>query len=111
MQPERRWSSRKPVTLNVALYYDRIGLLPCKTRDLSAEGMFVQTSHVSLSEGITVDAVLTGQGDFPGHQLHLPARIVRVNADGVGLRFHDFDIDTYQFLRSVLEAPAPVSAA
>ncbi|MCG6974937.1 MAG: PilZ domain-containing protein [Acidiferrobacterales bacterium] len=111
MQPERRWSSRRPIALNVALYYNRIGLLPCKTRDMSTEGMFVQTRHVSLSEGITVDAVLTDQGSFPGHQLRLPAKIVRVNFDGVGLRFHNFDIDTYHFLRTVLETLEPVSAA
>lgn len=109
-QSERRWSSRKPVTINVALVYDRIGLLPCKTRDMSVEGMFVCTGHVSLLEGINVDAVLTGQ-THPGFQLHLPARIVRVCRDGAGLRFHNYDIDTYQLLRAVLEDTEPLSAA
>jgi hypothetical protein len=109
-QSERRWSSRKPLSVNVALYYDRIGLLPCKTRDLSVEGMFVQTGHVSLAAGINVDAVLTGES-HPGFQLHLPARIVRVCGDGVGLRFHKFDVDTYQLLRAVLSDAEPVNAA
>ena len=111
MQSERRWSSRKPLILNVALYYDRIGLLPCQTRDISTEGMFIQTRHVTLAEGIAVDAVLTGLGRTPAHHLHLPARIVRVHRDGVGLRFNNFDIDTYQFLRMVLDTTEPVSAA
>ena len=109
-QSERRWSSRKPISINVALVYDRIGLLPCKTRDLSVEGMFVRAGHVSLSEGINVDAVLTGQA-HPGFQLHLPARIVRVSSDGVGLRFHNFDIDTYNLLRAVLDDTEPLTAA
>ncbi len=104
MQSERRWSSRKPVSLNVAIYYDRLGLLPCRTRDISVEGMFVHTGQITLTQGATVDAVLTGHNGHTGLQLRLPAKIVRVNTDGVGLRFHDFDTDTYHFLREVLDA-------
>lgn len=103
MQSERRWCSRKPVSLNVAIYYNRLGLLPCKTRDMSVEGMFVHTGHVTLAQGSTVDAVLTGHNGHSELQLRLPAKIVRVNSDGVGLRFHNFDIDTYHFLRQVLD--------
>ena len=104
MQSERRWSSRKPISLNVAIYYDRLGLLPYRTRDISVEGMFVHTGLVTLTEGSTVDAVLTGHNGHTGIQLRLPARIVRVNTEGVGIRFHNFDIDTYHYLREVLDA-------
>lgn len=45
---DRRWCARKMIELNVALYYDRLGLLPCKTLDMSMEGMFVYTGRITL---------------------------------------------------------------
>jgi len=99
---DRRWCARKVIKLNVALYYDRLGLLPCKTVDMSMEGMFVATGRIALSQHAKVDAVLTHYDDVVSRQLRLPAKIVRVNADGAGLRFHNFDSDTYYFLRDIL---------
>jgi len=99
---DRRWSVRKPIALNVAIYYDRLGLLPCKTLDMSMDGMFIDTGRISLSTNAKVDAVLTSHDGTVGQQLRLPAKIVRVNSEGAGLRFHSFDSDTYYFLREVL---------
>lgn len=99
---DRRWSARKPIALNVAIYYDRLGLLPCKTLDMSMEGMFINTGRITLSTDAKVDAVLTSHYGSESQQLRLPARIVRVNSEGAGLRFHSFDSDTYYLLKEVL---------
>lgn len=101
-EQDRRWSARKSVTLNVAIYYNRLGLLPCKTMDMSMEGMFVNTGRITLSTNAKVDAVLTSHYGAESQQLRLPAKIVRVNAEGAGLRFHSFDSDTYYCLREIL---------
>lgn len=104
MLSERRWSARKPISMNVAIYYDRLGLLPCKTRDMSVEGMFITTGRVTLAIGSQVDAVFTMRHRNPREQLRLPARIVRVNEEGAGLRFRKYDYGTYQHLRRMLDA-------
>lgn len=101
-QEDRRWSARKSIELNVALYYDRLGLLPCKTLDMSMEGMFVKTGRIMLSQYSKVDAVLTRFDGSVSQQLRLPAKIVRVSQHGAGLQFHNFDSDTYYFLRELL---------
>lgn len=101
-EQDRRWSARKSVALNVAIYYNRLGLLPCKTMDMSMEGMFIDTGRITLSTDAKVDAVLTSHYGSESQQLRLPAKIVRVNAEGAGLRFHNFDSDTYYFLREIL---------
>ena len=99
---DRRWSARKTIELYVAIYYDRLGLLPCKTLDMSMEGMFVKTGRIILSLHSKVDAVFTHHGGTVSQQLRLPAKIVRVNAEGAGLQFHNFNSETYYFLREIL---------
>jgi hypothetical protein len=102
MRTERRLSTRHAITINVALYYDRLGLLPCKTRDLCMEGMFVHTGRVNLSENVPVDAVFTGWQRPGVGPLRLTARIVRVTEGGAALRFHDIEAADYRILRKVL---------
>lgn len=99
---ERRWSARKSIELDVGLYYDRLGLLACRTLDMSMEGMFVNTGRITLSAFTKVEAVLTHLIGTDRQQLRLPARIVRVSPEGAGLQFHNFDSDTYYFLRELL---------
>jgi len=99
---DRRWCARKMIELNVALYYDRLGLLPCRTIDMSMEGMFINTGRIALSQHSKVDAVLTSHNGTESQQLRLPAKIVRVCMEGAGLQFHNFDIETYYFLREIL---------
>jgi hypothetical protein len=102
VEHDRRWSARKPVAQNVAIYYNRLGLLPCKILNISMEGMFVYTGRITLTTNTKVDAVLTSHNGKESQQLRLPAKIVRVNPEGAGLRFHSFDSDTYYFLREIL---------
>lgn len=99
---ERRWCARKAIELDVALYYDRLGLLSCRTLDMSMEGMFVNTGRIILSAFTKVHAVLTHHNGTASQQLRLPAKIVRVSSEGAGLQFHNFDSDTYYFLRELL---------
>ncbi len=99
---ERRWCARKSIELDVGLYYDRLGLLSCRTLDMSMEGMFVNTGRITLSAFTKVDAVLTHHNGTDSQQIRLPARIVRVSPEGAGLQFHNFDSDTYYFLREIL---------
>ena len=102
MRKERRLSARREISINVALYYSRLGLLPCKTRDLCMEEMFVHTSRVNLSENVPVDAVFTGWQQPGVAPLRLTARIVRITEEGAALRFHDIEAADYQALRKVL---------
>jgi hypothetical protein len=103
MRTDRRLSQRKELRINVALYYDRLGLLPCQTRDLCMEGMFVDTGRVTLSENVPVDAVFTGWYRKDQPSFRVTARIIRVTNEGAALRFHNVDAAGYEALRTVLK--------
>ena len=56
---ERRSSVRKQLALRISLYYDRLGLISCKTRDLSLEGALLDTGGIRLTGDARVEIVIT----------------------------------------------------
>jgi hypothetical protein len=101
---ERRWHARAPIELDVAIYYDGLGMLRCRTRDISLEGMFINTGAIALPYHVPVDIVIPGSADgSPGGGMHrLPAFVVRVANEGVGTMFRNVDIRAYRALERLL---------
>jgi hypothetical protein len=106
---ERRWHVRAPIELDVALYYDGLGMLRCRTRDVSLEGMFINTGAIALPHHVPIDIVIPGGEDgAPGAQMHrLPAYVVRVASEGVGAMFRNVDIRAYRALERLVRAGVP----
>jgi hypothetical protein len=75
-----------------------------RTRDLSVGGTFVEMSAAELSTGAPVEVVLR----FPCRQQtvehRLPAKVVRINPDGVALQFDTYDDKAYTDLVNLLSA-------
>ena len=105
MTMEHRWSERKPIEMQVALYYAPIGTIVGKTEDISLEGMFVRTATADplpLHAEVEVSFV-TSNGD--SRQEHrMPAYVVHHKDEGMGLMLRHVDYGDFYALRYLLSA-------
>jgi hypothetical protein len=106
---EKRWSTRVPVNLDVALRYDALGILRGRARDLSLEGMFIDTGRVMLPYHAALE-INFAMPDGDHRRLHaVPAVVVRTSNGGVGAMFRNIPVDTARALKSVMQrSEAPV---
>ena len=85
---EHRLSLRTPLTMNVAIYYNGLGLLQGRSLDVSRHGMFVATGPMLLPLHAIVDVafpLLSGKNS--GVPQRTPAMVVRLTSKGIGLMF------------------------
>ncbi len=99
---ERRSTLRTPMSLNVSLYYDRLGLLSCKTRDISIEGMLLDTGRMRLSRHAKVEVVLTDLVEDYSDPIRVFAKVNRVDESLAALTFKNLEIDTFRRLKSLI---------
>ncbi|MDA8363238.1 MAG: PilZ domain-containing protein [Gammaproteobacteria bacterium] len=99
---EQRWNERRPVEFEVELTAQGQSPLRAICRDLGFGGMYVEANSrtFSVNEGLEVDLSL-GETE-PQMRQHLPARVVRVNAQGAGLMFSGFKLENVRALRAVI---------
>ncbi|MDH5649722.1 MAG: PilZ domain-containing protein [Gammaproteobacteria bacterium] len=102
MEQERRWNSRTQITMDVAVYYSGLGLLQCKTRDISYDGAYIETGRIALTEDSDVELVFAGNNGGKHIAHRLTAQITRVTDDGAGLCFNNLEVSTYRFLQYLL---------
>lgn len=97
---EKRWSLRKSIQLDVVLHHDTAGVIKCKTRDISLEGMFIETDSQTLpvDDPVYLDFILQN-GDNKLH--HIRAKVVRTTDNGMGVMFREFNPRISHFLRDV----------
>ena len=86
---EQRRSIRTPLACRIKIMHESIGELLVKTRDISDGGVFVVLEPENIP---VVGTILTGQvqglmDDAP----ILAMEVVRVEPQGIGLRFVDHD--------------------
>ena len=96
---EHRLSLRTPLTMNVAIYYNSLGLLQGRSLDVSRNGMFVQTGHLVLPLHAMVDVAYPLDASSNGiHPQRTPAMVVRTTDAGVGLMFaKEFESASFKF--------------
>ena len=102
MIQERRWNPRLPTVMEVAVYYGGLGLVRCKTRDMSYDGAFIETGRISMTKDTDVELVFSSYSGSRHTQHRLTAQISRVTHDGAGLSFNNLEISTYRFLQQLL---------
>ena len=104
MGMEHRWSERKPVTMDVTLHYDPVGQISGKTRDISLEGMYVETEGVTIPSRAEVK-VLFETNSLGAKQSHcVPAYVVHNQGNGVGLLLRHSGYEDFYALRHMLRA-------
>lgn len=105
MTIEHRWSERKPIQIDVALYYGPLGTVPGKTRDISLEGMYVMTRGIDLPLHAELEvSFITPSGGGSGQEHHMPAYVVHQSDEGVGLMLRHVDYSDFYALRYMLNA-------
>ncbi|MGA7802230.1 MAG: PilZ domain-containing protein [Gammaproteobacteria bacterium] len=106
MTMEHRWSARKPIAMDVEVFYPPIGSVPGRTRDVSMEGMFVHTGGVFLPTHAKVEVSFHTAGSAGNCEHRLPAYVVHGNGDGVGLMLRHVGYDDFDALRYMLRTAA-----
>ncbi len=99
---EHRWSPRKAVKMDVFINYRPLGLVRGETRDISLEGMFVETGRIALPKNEAVDISFTLQHEKEAGVHHLGAYVVHSSDKGVGLMFRDFQSSVFRALEDVI---------
>ncbi|MWK58798.1 PilZ domain-containing protein [Pseudomonas otitidis] len=85
MSSNQRQHPRTPMKCRIKISHESFGDLFAQTRDLSDGGVYVR--HPDLVT-LPVGTILTGQvQDLPFEAPILQMEIMRVDAEGVGLRF------------------------
>lgn len=99
---ERRSYPRKSMALRVSLYYDRLGLVTCRTRNLGLEGALLDTGRVRLSRNADVELVVTDLVENYNDPIRLSALVCRVDDSHAALTFRNFEVSTLRRLKSLL---------
>jgi hypothetical protein len=85
---EHRLSLRTPLTMNVVIYYNGLGLLQARSIDVSRHGMLVHTGPMTIPLHAMVDVAFlldTSKRNTPPQRT--PAMVVRHAEEGIGLMF------------------------
>ncbi len=109
---EQRWSPRKPVRLDIALYQTDTKIVDATVGNLAFEGMFIKTAYSpAIHSMFTLEFNLpTGAGEDADEQpitqrFRIPCLVRHKNNHGVGLMFVRFQLTLYHALRQLLYEP------
>ncbi len=103
---EYRWNPRTEIKLDVVLHYPPLGLVRATSKDMSLQGMYVQTGRIVLHKNEIVTVAFSYQGEEGKQLIKTDANVVRIGKDGAGLMFRDFlldlpEIETNDYLKIV----------
>jgi hypothetical protein len=101
---EHRWSERVPVSLEATLARAGSAAAIGRTRDLSAEGAFleVQTGLMDLRPGTPLMVGLMLPESESPRRVRIPAVVVHRNTQGAGVMFASWDGEPALSIRNVL---------
>lgn len=99
---ERRLSERKPIEHEVVLYYPGVGMLCCKTVDMSMDGAFIKISHVSVSAESEIELAFNSSCESQIRSVRLCGRVVRTRLGGIGVNFTRFHEGAYAYLKQLM---------
>jgi hypothetical protein len=104
MPVEHRWSPRKPINMEVNLFYPPLGSVTGKTRNISLEGMYVEMNGTDIPQQARLEvAFITRHGEQ--ERVHrLPAYVVHSHEHGVGLMLQHVGYHEFDALRYMLNA-------
>jgi hypothetical protein len=107
MTRERRLGPRKRLALEVMLDHRRLGLQRCHTRDVSLEGVFVESDKLALRRNSVVDLVLKIPVDGKAKHYRIQAKVANIRGRGARFIFRTLDEKTYSALVDLLYPAEP----
>jgi hypothetical protein len=102
MEMEHRCSRRRPIEISVAINYRDVMLVLGRTRDISLDGMFVNTGRQKLPRNALVRVSLRIR-DFGSWTGEAEAMVVHSDDDGLGLMFTAMDAHLEAELQAFLD--------
>jgi hypothetical protein len=98
MGMERRWGVRRPVEVDAWIDCQPACLLEGQISNISIGGLYVRTNASGLRLNAPVELVLTLDDEHETRVYRLPAVVVRLNEDGAGLMFDQYDVNAFRTL-------------
>ncbi len=99
---EQRWNVRMPVHTHVSICCPDEGMVHGRTRDLSFEGMYVETSPEKVTSHTFLEVEFVVRDGAKYTPVRVPAMLARTTADGVGLVFPEYDDRAFDGLALLL---------
>jgi hypothetical protein len=101
---DNRWSDRKDLDISVDIYQHGDKLATGRSRDVGLGGAYLDS--VQVKNNLHIDNqvelifhLIEGTNEVK-YALH--ARVVRIDDDGIGLKFHDFDTSVFRSLQQIM---------
>jgi hypothetical protein len=110
MEVDRRENPREPAAVEVSIYYNSLALLSCKIIDISPDGAFVQMGGETLPMHATIDLSLTVYAHGLSEYLRIPAEVIHIKSEGVGLRLKHPDYQSFSRFVNLLNTLAITEA-
>ncbi len=101
MIKEKRRTTRVKFHTSIDLKFDDTFYEHCKILDLSVKGVFV-LGITDRSQGQECEVTLQLSGASSELKLKMKARIVRMTENGIGLYFHEVDLDSFSHLKYIV---------
>jgi PilZ domain len=102
---DHRWSARQHLMLPVKVYDGGEPLGQGRTQNVGIGGMFIELhvpdgKKLRTESRVSVAFTVTNNGNTTHHRL--PATVIWSHAEGAGLMFTDFNVETVHTLRDIL---------
>ncbi|RMG28399.1 MAG: PilZ domain-containing protein [Gammaproteobacteria bacterium] len=95
----------------VRLRYEPVGVIEGLTRDVSLEGMYVETGGVRIPPNAHIEVRFETEHDGIRVEHRLPAVAIHGSNEGVGLMLHHIDYENFYALRRLITTDDSVTAA
>jgi len=87
---ENRWNQRHLITFNVMIYYGPLGLIRGVAKDISSQGMFVESGRIILSNEELIQVSFQYPDIYDEKNFSIPAYVIHSNQKGAGLKFLNY---------------------
>ena len=92
MTVEQRYSNRQPVDFEVEIRYRRRRFPSAHARNISSQGMYVETNYITIPRGTLVDLEIRRWG----REWSIPSIVVHGDSRGMGLMFREAQSELYE---------------
>ncbi len=100
---EHRYALRKPVTLDIVVTYQALGLVHGRTMNISLGGMLLETGCVELPINALVKASFYLYEDGINKPCSTDAMVMHSSSGRAGVMFNDLDDELHAALHRLLE--------
>jgi hypothetical protein len=101
-RPFRLVELRRDKRMNVPSFHVQLEGLTMQTTNWSLGGFYLRDYPHAVEMGQTIDGILVGTSRKGLEQLPFTAEVVRIDAEGIGLRFDSVEADAIEFFERCL---------